>query len=105
MDNIKLYKDISSEIISSIENEEVYKISKLLDRRQEILDIEKNNEEFKKVLINNGILEVDKEIKELLDKSMIKIKNEIRQHKRLVQANNSYTNSVKENLNIFYKKV
>ena len=105
MNNIQLYKDISAEIISSIQNENVDKISELLDKRQDILDIEKDNEEFIKVLIKNGILEVDKEIKELLDESMIKVKKEIKQHKQLVKVNNSYTNSFKENLHIFYKKV
>ena len=105
MDNIKLYKDISYEIISSIKNEELDKVSKLLDKRQEILEIEKNNKEFINALKSDGILEIDKEIKELLDKSIIKVKEEIKQHRLFVRANNSYTNSFKENLQIFYKKV
>ena len=105
MDNIQLYKDISSEIISSIKNDEIDKVSRLLDKRQDILDTEKDNKDFIKVLMDSGILEVDKEIKMLLDESMIKVKKEIRQHKQSVKANNSYTNSFKENLYIFYKKV
>lgn len=105
MDNIQLYKDLSFEIISAIKDEESEKVSELFDKRQVVLDIEKDNEKFIKELLNDGILETDKEIKELLTKYLTQVKVEIRKHKQSVQVNNSYTNSFKENLNIFYKKV
>lgn len=105
MDNIQLYKDLSFEIISAIKDEQSERLSELFDKRQAVLDIEKDNEKFIKELLNDGILETDKEIKELLTKYLTEVKVEIRKHKQSVQVNNSYTNSFKENLNIFYKKV
>lgn len=105
MNNIQLYKQISLDIISAIKSEKIDIISELLDKRQEILDIEENNEEFRISLSNDGILDIDKEIQKLLSESILKVKSDIKRHKQSVQANNSYTNSFRENLNIFYKKV
>ena len=105
MNNIQLYKQISLDIISAIKNEKIDIISELLDKRQEILDIEEDNKEFRISLSNYGILDIDKEIQKLLSESILKVKSDIKRHKQSVQANNSYTNSFRENLNIFYKKV
>ena len=105
MNNIQLYKQISLDIISAIKSEKIDIISELLDKRQEILDIEQDNEEFRISLSNDGILDIDKEIQKILSESILKVKSDIKRHKQSVQANNSYTNSFRENLNIFYKKV
>lgn len=105
MNNVQLYKKISLEIVSAINNDEVDLIGELLDKRQSILDNEIDKESLIESLKYNGIIEIDKNIQELLVKSISNVKAEIKKHKQSVRANNSYTNSFKENLNIFYKKV
>lgn len=105
MDNVQLYKKISLEIVSAINNDEVDLVGELLDKRQYILDNEINKESLIEALKDIGIMEIDKNIQELLVKSISNVKVEIKKHKKSVQVNNSYTNSFSENLNIFYKKV
>lgn len=106
----KAYKEISLELITRLENGELDIIEKLLDNRQEILNQEILNEEsnkkrFKDILVKQGILEIDNNISNLLNENIIKVKNEIREHKMSKQANNSYINFNKNKLNIFNEKV
>lgn len=106
----RLYKEISLELITRLENGELDTIEKLLDNRQEILNQEILNEEsnkkrFKDILVKQGILEIDNNISNLLNENIIKVKNEIREHKMSKQANNSYINFNKNKLNIFNEKV
>lgn len=106
----RLYKEISLELISRLENGELDNIEKLLDNRQEILNQEILNDEsnkksFKDILVKQGILEIDNNISNLLNENIIKVKNEIREHKMSKQANNSYINFNKNKLNIFNEKV
>lgn len=105
MENIKLYKEISLEIIKLFENNGLDKLEYLLNKRQQILNEELKNEKFKKILVNDGIVEIDKTIHNLLNKSIDEVKHEIREYKVSKQANNSYINFNKEKLNIFNKKV
>lgn len=105
MDNVELYKKISLEIISAINNDDVDLIGELLDKRQAILDNEIDKGDLIESLKYNGIIEIDKNIQNLLEESISNVKLEIKKHKQSVKVNNSYTNSFKENLNIFYKKV
>lgn len=105
MENIKLYKEISFEIIKLFENNELDKLENLLNKRQQILNEEIKNEKFKKILINEGIVEIDKTIHKLLNKSIDEVKQEIKEYKVSKKANNSYMNFNKEKLNIFNKKV
>lgn len=106
----RLYKEISLQLIIRLENGELDTIEKLLDNRQEILNQEILNEEsnkkkFKDILVKQGILEIDNNISNLLNENIIKVKNEIREHKMSKQANNSYINFNKNKLNIFNEKV
>lgn len=106
----RLYKEISLQLITRLENEELDNIEKLLDNRQEILNQEILNDEsnkksFKDILVKQGILEIDNNISNLLNENIIKVKNEIREHKMSKQANNSYINFNKNKLNIFNEKV
>lgn len=105
MKNTKLYKEISLEIIKLFENDGLDKIEELLDERQQILNSEIKNEKFKKILVDEGIVEIDKTIHNLLNKSIDEVKREIQEYKVSKQANNSYINFNKEKLNIFNKKV
>lgn len=105
MENIKLYKEISLEIIKLFENNGLDKLEYLLNKRQQILNEEIKNEKFKKILINEGIVEIDKTIHKLLNKSINEVKQEIQEYKVSKKANNSYMNFNKEKLNIFNKKV
>ncbi len=65
----------------------------------------KQQTEFKKLYIESDIFEIDKEIKNMFEKKIGKIKDEIKTQKKIKQVNYSYINTNKENLNIFNKKV
>lgn len=101
----KKYKQISLDIIEKLENNNAYDIEKLLDKRQQILDNVSDIKLFKKKLVEDGIIKIDEKIYTLIEKNIIKVKMEIMEHKKSKQANNSYINYNKENLNIFNKKV
>lgn len=105
MKNIKLYKQITLDIIKCIEDDNVRDLEMLFEKRQNILDEEKGNEKFITDMIESGIVELDNNIKVLLNESITKTKLEIKKQKILTTANNYYINSSKENLNIFNKKV
>lgn len=105
MENVILYKKISLEIIEAINNDNIDILNELFDKRQNILNQEKNNEKLKEELIKDGILDIDNNIKVLLSNNIDKIKDEIKEYKRSIQVNNSYIKNNKENLNIFNKKV
>lgn len=101
----KKYKEISLDIIKNFEKDDSYDMNELLDKRQEILDNINDRNLFKQMLNEDGILEIDEKIHSLLKEKMIKVKIEIKEHKKSMQANNSYVNFSKEKLNIFSKKV
>lgn len=105
MNNYESYKYISLEIIKILESEDVDILEVLMNKRENILKQEKNNEEFKNILINEGILDIDLKIKELLNMNRDKVKQEIREHKLSKQANNSYVYTSKQKINIFNEKV
>ncbi|GAA0862734.1 hypothetical protein [Paraclostridium tenue] len=101
----KRYKQISLDIIEKLENNNAYDIEKLLDKRQQILDNVSDIKLFKKRLVEDGIIKIDEKIYKLIEEHIIKVKMEIMEHKKSKQANNSYINYNKKNLNIFNKKV
>lgn len=105
MENVILYKKISLEIIEAINNDNIDILNELFDKRQNILNQEKNNEKLKEELIKDGILDIDNNIKVLLSNNIDKIKDEIKEYRYSIQVNNSYIKNNKENLNIFNKKV
>ncbi|CEP97139.1 flagellar protein FliT [Paraclostridium sordellii] len=101
----KKYKEISLDIINKLETDDTYDIDGLLDKRQEILDNISDEKLFKQMLVEDGILDIDEKIHSLLKEKIIKVKMEIKEHKKSIQANNSYVNFSKKKLNIFNKKV
>lgn len=84
MDNIKLYKKITLEIIQCLKDDKIEELEILFEKREKILQEEKNNKNFKDLMINIGIIDLDKTIKNLLNQNMIKIKLEI-QNKSFLQ--------------------
>ena len=84
MDNVNLYKKITLEIIQCLE---------------------KDNKNFKKCMIELGIIDLDKTIKNLLHQNMIKTKLEIQKHKLSTVTNNCYMNNNQQKINIFNAKV
>ena len=62
MDNIKLYKKITLEIIQCLKDDKIEELEILFERRK-ILQEEKNNKNFKDLMINIGIIDLDKTIK------------------------------------------
>lgn len=105
MNNIKLYKNISLEIIKLFEDDKLEELEKLLNKRDKILKEEINNREFKKILIDDGILDLDLTIKKLISENIIEVKQEIREHNLSKQASGSYMYTTKQKINIFNVKV
>ncbi len=101
----KLYKDISIKIIDNLNKGELDNIDRLLYERQVLLEEENSISELKKILINDGILDIDKNIHKLLSENIDRVKCEIREHKKSERVNSSYINFNKEKLNIFNQKV
>ena len=105
MDNIKLYKKITLEIIQCLKDDKIEELEILFEKREEILQEEKNNKNFKDLMINIGIIDLDKTIKNLLNQNMIKIKLEIQKQKLSTITNNTYINNNQKKINIFNAKV
>lgn len=105
MDNIKLYKKITLEIIQCLKDDKIEELEILFEKREKILQEEKNNKNFKDLMINIGIIDLDKIIKNLLNQNMIKIKLEIQKQKLSTITNNTYINNNQQKINIFNAKV
>ena len=105
MDNIKLYKKITLEIIQCLKDDKIEELEILFEKREKILQEEKNNKNFKDLMINIGIIDLDKTIKNLLNQNMIKIKLEIQKQKLSTITNNTYINNNQQKINIFNEKV
>ena len=105
MDNIKLYKKITLEIIQCLKDDKIEELEILFEKREKILQDEKNNKNFKDLMINIGIIDLDKTIKNLLNQNMIKIKLEIQKQKLSTITNNTYINNNQQKINIFNAKV
>lgn len=105
MDNVNLYKNITLEIIQCLKDDNIEVLEALFKKRQSILDEEKDNKQFKKSMINIGIIDLDKTIKDLLHQNMIKTKIEIQKHKLSTVTNNTYINNNQQKINIFNAKV
>ncbi|EPZ56658.1 hypothetical protein H477_2904 [[Clostridium] sordellii ATCC 9714] len=58
----KKYKEISLDIIKNLEKNDSYDVNILLDKRQEILDSVNDKNLFKQILVEDGILEIDKKV-------------------------------------------
>ena len=105
MDNIKLYKKITLEIIQCLKDDKIEELEILFEKREKILQEEKNNKNFKDLMINIGIIDLDKTIKNLLNQNMIKIKLEIQKQMLSTITNNTYINNNQQKINIFNAKV
>ena len=105
MDNIKLYKKITLEIIQCLKDDKIEELEILFEKREKILQEEKNNKNFKDLMINIRIIDLDKTIKNLLNQNMIKIKLEIQKQKLSTITNNTYINNNQQKINIFNAKV
>ena len=102
---IKLYKKITLEIIQCLKDDKIEELEILFEKREKILQEEKNNKNFKDLMINIGIIDLDKTIKNLLNQNMIKIKLEIQKQKLSTITNNTYINNNQQKINIFNAKV
>ena len=105
MDNVNLYKKITLEIIQCLKDDKIEELEILFEKREKILQEEKNNKNFKDLMINIGIIDLDKTIKNLLNQNMIKIKLEIQKQKLSTITNNTYINNNQQKINIFNAKV
>ena len=104
MDNVKLYKEITLEIIKCLKDDKLEQLEYLFESRGNILEEEKDNQIFKESMVKLGIIDLDKTIKELLHQNIIKTKLEIQKHRLSTITNNTYINN-QQKINIFNAKV
>ena len=105
MDNVNLYKKITLEIIDALKSDKIEYLEVLFNSREDILEKEKDNKNFKESMIDIGIIDLDKTIKDLLHQNMIKTKLEIQKHRLYSLTNNTYINNSQKKINIFNAKV
>ncbi len=105
MENVNLYKEITLQIIKCLKEDKLEQLEDLFESRENILEVEKNNKEFKESMIDIGIIDLDKTIKDLLHQNMIKTKLEIQKHRLSTITNNRYINNNQQKINIFNAKV
>ena len=95
MENVNLYKEITLEIIKYLKEDKLEQLEDLFEKRQNLLEEEKDNKEFKESMIELGIIDLDK----------IRTKLEIQKHRLYTITNNSYMNNNTQKINIFNAKV
>jgi len=104
---LDLYKNLSMELLKLLKEDKFDEIDEMLDKRNLIIEEvdKKQQAEFKKLYVKSDVFEIDKELKNIFEKKISNIKDEIKTQKKIKQVNYSYINTSKENLNIFNKKV
>lgn len=106
LEKLKEYKEITLSIINGIENEE--EALKLIEKREKILKNlffnENNREEIKKAYLELDLTDLDKKLKETIEKERILVKEEIRNLHNIKNANNAYEKNRRVN-NFFTAKI
>ncbi|MBC2455907.1 flagellar protein FliT [Clostridium beijerinckii] len=99
------YKNITLELINKVSNDQ--ELQKLLEMRAEIIDqIGKSNfskVEFKELVSSLNILELDKELQDLVKQEKVKTRNQIDNIRKIRIARRNYNNS-RENIRLFSGK-
>ncbi|MCC0641111.1 MULTISPECIES: flagellar protein FliT [unclassified Clostridioides] len=106
-EKINLYKIISEQILSMITNNKYKDINSKLDERQDIINgiNEIDKDSFIEKYNELGMLEIDNEIKGILNEQLAIVKKELYEYRLTKQVNTMYSNSNREKINIFNKKV
>ncbi|MCI9976945.1 flagellar protein FliT [Clostridioides difficile] len=106
-EKISLYKIISEQILSMIANNRYKDINNKLDERQRIINSinEIDRDSFIEKYNELEILKIDNRIKEALDEQLVLVKKELYEYRLTKQVNTIYSNSNREKINIFNKKV
>ncbi|MCC0681672.1 flagellar protein FliT [Clostridioides sp. ES-S-0005-03] len=106
-EKIKLYKDISLQIITLIEKEEYENISNRLNERQNIInsisEVDKND--FIQFYNDMELIAIDNRIRNSLQEQLSEVKKELHEYKLTKQVNTMYYSLNREKVNIFNKKV
>lgn len=106
LEKLKEYKEITLSIINGIENEE--EALRLIDKRKKISDNlfsnEDNREEIKKAYLELDLIDLDKKLKETIEKEIILVKEEIKNLHNIKNANNAYEKNRRVN-NFFTAKI
>ncbi|MCC0647991.1 MULTISPECIES: flagellar protein FliT [unclassified Clostridioides] len=106
-EKINLYKIISEQILSMITNNKYKDINIKLDERQHIINSinEIDKDSFIEKYNELGMIEIDNKIKGILNEQLAIVKKELYEYRLTKQVNTMYSNSNREKINIFNKKV
>lgn len=93
------YKEITLAIINGLSNED--DALNLIEKRDVILETlfasENNREEIKKAYLEMDLMALDKELKDVIDKERMLVKQEIRNLHNIKNANNAYEKNRRNN--------
>lgn len=100
------YKNLTERIIKLISNDE--EAIKLMEEREKLIkklfsNVEKV-EEVKRIYLNKGLLQLDKELEIAIENEKIKVKEEIKKFHKQKSANNAYEKNKMVN-NFFSTKI
>ena len=100
------YREITLEIINSIKNdkEDISLFEKREEIIKEVLSLELDKSEIKKIYIEQKLDILDKELEYILKEKMSSVKEEIKKISNQKQANLGYVN-VNRSSNFFSKKI
>jgi len=103
------FKQITMELISALQQDQVYKIDALLDSRQMLIEnmekLQYTTEEFTDICDELGILNIQQELLELMQVSKDNTKEELNKIQITKNANNNYNKSFYLNTGTFNKKI
>lgn len=104
---LSIYKEISIQILNSLDKEDYGDIDNMLEERQKILVSinEESKVDFMESYNKMNIIELDEDIERLLHEKIREVKKELHEYKLTKQVNTMYSNLNREKINIFNKKV
>lgn len=104
---LSVYKEISIQILNSLDQEDYGDIDNMLEERQKILvNInEESKVDFMESYNKMNIIALDEDIERLLYEKIREVKKELHEYKLTKQVNTMYSNLNREKINIFNKKV
>lgn len=103
------FKQVTIELIRALQQDEIYKLDDLLERRQTIIEnmekLQYTSEEFTKICGELDILNIQHKLLELMQQSKENTKQELNKIQLTKNANNNYNKSFYNNVGTFNKKI
>lgn len=103
------FKQVTLELITALQQDEVYKLDDLLDSRQMLIEnmekLQYSTEEFTSICIELDILNIQQELSKLMQTKKENTREELNKVQITKNANNNYNKSFYANSGIFNKQI